>query len=166
METVMTLEQYEETYKRLDDECKKTTTKYNFLEKSLRAINLALADADEAVVKAHNDFVAFKMEVKRPNPPLVTADTLKEYIRTTAPSNFVTALLLSILERQTAEEKECRSSLAVNGAGFTKPDAKILTGIAAFYKERKYITYRQEQVLRHRLPKYAGQLLKIADLPK
>jgi len=81
--------------------------------------------------------------------------------------------LVAIYARQTADEQAAEITREHNGVGFTAFDAEILTSFAKqverFNKtpaaDRNYTTplsYKQTVILRKRMKKYAGQLLKIA----
>lgn len=67
--------------------------------------------------------------------------------------------LLLVYSKQTAFEQNSGRTLEYNCKGFTTLDAKILTGIAIFYKNHNFLTPRQDQIVKRLIPKYAGQIL-------
>lgn len=67
--------------------------------------------------------------------------------------------LLLIYSKQTISEQNSGQTLEYNCEGFTTLDAKILTGIAIFYKDHSFLTPRQDQIVKRLIPKYAGQIL-------
>ena len=67
--------------------------------------------------------------------------------------------LLLIYSKQTISEQNSGQTLEYNCEGFTTLDAKILTGIAIFYKDHSFLTPRQDQTVKRLMPKYAGQIL-------
>lgn len=67
--------------------------------------------------------------------------------------------LLLIYSKQTASEQNSSKTLEYNCEGFTTLDAEILTNIANFLKTYKFLTPRQDQVVKRLIPKYAGQIL-------
>lgn len=69
--------------------------------------------------------------------------------------------LVRIYERQTDIEKASQLTCVNNKVGFTGFDAEILSSIAEQYKSRGTVSPGQMVVLHKRMPKYAGQLLKI-----
>jgi len=71
--------------------------------------------------------------------------------------------LLAIYARQTATEKAIGDTTEHNSVGFTGWDAEILTSMAKQYNERGWLTVKQISVVMKRMPKYAGQLLKIIE---
>jgi hypothetical protein len=67
--------------------------------------------------------------------------------------------LLLIYSKQTASEQNSSKTLEHNCEGFTTLDAEILTNIAKFLQTYKFLTPRQDQVIKRLIPKYAGQIL-------
>ena len=67
--------------------------------------------------------------------------------------------LILLYEAQTSEEKSKSKTVEHNEVGFTALDAEILTGIANFYLGHKFLTPRQDEVLKKLIPKYASQIL-------
>ena len=74
--------------------------------------------------------------------------------------------LTVIYNNQTSDEKTSAETRYYNGKGFTGPDAKKLTSFAQYYERNGYLTERQMYVLHQKMPKYAGQLLKMSGLKK
>lgn len=71
--------------------------------------------------------------------------------------------LLALYELQTKSERKSLSSQEVNGEGFNRTDAKILSGIAMCYKQNMLISRKQLDAVRSRIKKYASQLAEIAN---
>ena len=67
--------------------------------------------------------------------------------------------LLLVYSKQTVPEQNLGKTLEYNCEGFTTLDAKMLTGIAIFYKDYKFLTPKQDQIVKRLMPKYAGQIL-------
>lgn len=67
--------------------------------------------------------------------------------------------LLLVYSKQTTSEQNSGQTLEYNCEGFTTLDAKILTGIATFYKNHNFLTPKQDQIVKRLIPKYAGQIL-------
>ena len=83
--------------------------------------------------------------------------------------------LFRIWQNQTAQEQNAEATIERNGIGFTGADAQILTSfvdqmIRKGFKIENVNTYtianffspKQSRLLRHRMPKYAGQLENIS----
>lgn len=71
--------------------------------------------------------------------------------------------LLAIFNKQTEDEKASEVTKHDNGVGFGGADGNILTSMAKFYNTRGFLTNGQLTYLRKAMPKYAGQLAKIAN---
>jgi hypothetical protein len=71
--------------------------------------------------------------------------------------------LLRISEFQTSEEFQKERCELYNKVGFTAFDAEILTSFSKQYKKRKFLTPKQMAVVFKAMPKYAGQLEKLAS---
>jgi hypothetical protein len=90
--------------------------------------------------------------------------------------------LLTVYEHQTLAERQAQKVEEHNGVGFTGIDGEILSSFAerllrngartaAYDLEKQfhlstYLTPSQEATLRNKMPKYAQQLLKIAEQKK
>ena len=59
---------------------------------------------------------------------------------------------------QTDHEKYCGRTAEYNGVGFNKVDSQILTGFAKQYKDRGFLSPKQEAILARRMPKYYKQI--------
>ena len=70
--------------------------------------------------------------------------------------------LLAIYNGQTSEEKAIGVTKEDNGIGFNGCDAEILTSIAQAYLMYRRLSPKQIAIVRNKMGKYAGQLLKIA----
>lgn len=90
-----------------------------------------------------------------------TADEIK--IKLLNDNAWVVRGLLAIYKFQTESEKYAQETLEHNNVGFNGADGKILSSIAEFYINRNFITEKQLYVVKKRMPKYAGQLARIAN---
>lgn len=68
---------------------------------------------------------------------------------------------MRIVDLQTAEEVASRATLSSNGVGLGAFDAEIITSIVQKYRSTGKLTRAQLDVLRRKMPKYAGQLYRI-----
>jgi len=77
--------------------------------------------------------------------------------------------ILALYSKQTENEKVADVTNVDNGMGFTGADAYILTQFAKFIlngawkNDGERLTDGQRTLARKKLPKYAGQLARIAD---
>lgn len=69
--------------------------------------------------------------------------------------------LALIADKQTLAEQDQHQSNETNGVGFTKFDADILTSFADQLKYRGSLSPKQDAILFKRMPKYAGQILRL-----
>lgn len=69
--------------------------------------------------------------------------------------------LLRIYDKQTETEKAVKETHDWNEVGFSGVDGRIMTSIADFYVKRKYMTIKQKAIVRTKMKKYCGQLLKL-----
>lgn len=76
--------------------------------------------------------------------------------------NWLTRSLVAIYEGQTHQEKITMTTTEDNGIGFNGVDATILTSFAEQWNSRKWLSTKQIAILAKKMPKYAGQLAKIA----
>ena len=63
-----------------------------------------------------------------------------------------------IFANQTTGEVSSKETYHANGVGFTVQDARILTSLSEFYKNRGFLTEKQMNLLYAKMGKYAGQL--------
>lgn len=75
---------------------------------------------------------------------------------------WLTRSLMAIYEGQTSQEKLAMVTTEDNGIGFNGVDAEILTSFANQWRSQKWLSYKQLVVLAKKMPKYSGQLAKIA----
>jgi len=71
-----------------------------------------------------------------------------------------------IYDNQTADEKSSATTRHYNNIGFTGADAEFLTSLAQQYERKGDLSDKQMAVLYKKMPKYAGQLLKMSGLKK
>lgn len=89
----------------------------------------------------------------------------KELIKTritTEPRQAIRALI-ALYEKQTTYEKSAHQTREANKVGFSAFDAEILTSFAEQFKERGRLTENQIVILKKKIGKYAGQLLKMVE---
>ena len=71
--------------------------------------------------------------------------------------------LTVVYRNQTADEQRAQQTIEHNGIGFSGPDAEILSSFARQYQQRGSLSPRQMNVLRRKIPSYAGQVARVAD---
>jgi hypothetical protein len=71
--------------------------------------------------------------------------------------------LVVLYARQTASEQESHTTHVKNGCGFNGVDAGILSSFAEQVLRGRRLSLKQLRIAYKKLPKYAGQLLKIAE---
>jgi hypothetical protein len=71
--------------------------------------------------------------------------------------------MLRIYEFQTDQEKQIKETVESNGVGFSGCDAEILSSFSKQVLNGKTLSYNQMFRLMKKMPKYAGQLDKIAQ---
>ena len=74
--------------------------------------------------------------------------------------------LTVVYRNQTADEQRAQQTIEHNGIGFSGPDAEILSSFARQYQQRGSLSPRQMNVLRRKLPSYAGQVARVADMTR
>ena len=89
----------------------------------------------------------------------------KEIIREKLATNdaWLIRAVMAIFEKQTAQEQTSEETRENNGVGFNGTDAAILSSFAKFYAARGFLSPKQLAIARRKMPKYAGQLLTIAQ---
>ena len=70
--------------------------------------------------------------------------------------------LLRLYEYQTQAEKDAVGSYVLNGVGFSKFDSEMLSSFAEQLLKKKFLSPKQMVLLKLKIMKYAGQLVKIA----
>jgi hypothetical protein len=105
------------------------------------------------------------MEQEKVQYHAMTDAELKEYfaekLRTS--SAWVRRALIAIYKYQTEDEKVVGETKHHNGVGFTGADANILSSFARklMENERYILSPKQLEIAHKKLPKYAGQLVRI-----
>ena len=84
-------------------------------------------------------------------------ESIKKLIQTNDLAVYRALVLLYSF--QTDEEKNTDKVKTVNGKGFNKLDAEILSSMARQVKSGRHLTDKQMYVARPKLMKYAGQIL-------
>ncbi len=88
-------------------------------------------------------------------------------------SRWMLKALLTIYERQTADEQVTKSTRVHNGVGFTGVDGEILSSFAERLQQRggmrvigadvnTIFSEKQQILLKRKMPKYARQLVDLA----
>lgn len=71
--------------------------------------------------------------------------------------------LIRIYEYQTADEQAIGYTQNLNGVGFNGADSDILSSMAEQVNNGRQMTDRQMEIIFKKMPKYAKQLMEIAD---
>lgn len=90
-----------------------------------------------------------------------TKSEIQELLKTN--NSMVIKSLLKLYEYQTIEEREMKSVNQLNGVGFNRYDSEILSSIAEYYIKYGKVSLKQLEVVRKRIMKYSGQILKIIE---
>lgn len=102
------------------------------------------------------------MPKKKPIPTVTvngkiwTEPDIKTLIQTNEAAQLRALVLLN--SKQTAHEKNLGHTAELNKVGFNKLDSALLQGFARQYKSRGFLSDRQMDILRKRLPKYSKQI--------
>lgn len=108
--------------------------------------------------------MAKQMEFEFGPAPEPKPELTKEYIAHMVKTNrgWARRAVLALYNLQTPDEQSVNSTFIENGKGFNSYDAYTLSEIAKVFLARGLPTSTEWRILHNRLPKYAGQLLKIA----
>lgn len=90
-----------------------------------------------------------------------TVEEIRE--RVTNDQRWTERAIMALYRRQTEDERLGQHTNELNGAGFNKADAEILSSFAKQLQWGGHLTPRQFDVARRRVAKYAGQLARIAQ---
>jgi len=93
------------------------------------------------------------------NGKIWTKESLQELIATNDTALYTA--MIRIFNKQTNDEVMEEDTYLHNDRGFSSIDGKIMTSISKFYLKRKYVTIKQKAIIREKMKKYCGQLLKI-----
>jgi len=98
----------------------------------------------------------------------LTKIEIKEYVKNKLASSepWMKQALLKIFEFQTEEEKDWESTHFHNGVGFTGVDGKILSSFAKQLQKRGWLSPKQMDILKKKMPKYWKQIIEISDKEK
>ena len=104
-------------------------------------------------------------KAKAPAIMVKGAELTKELIQTRMATNdaWLYRAVVSIFERQTADEQNAETTAHDNGVGFTSADAPLLSSFAKQITARGFLTPKQKAFAVKKMHKYAGQLLRIAQ---
>lgn len=86
---------------------------------------------------------------------------IKQKLKTDA--NWALRGLVAIWKKQTADERAIKATTHHNKVGFTGADAEFFSKLAERVDADLGLSYKQMQCVFRAMPKYAGQLRKIAD---
>lgn len=92
-----------------------------------------------------------------------------QYVKQMLATNKVWALkaLVRIYqENQTADEQAAKVTSHDNGIGFSGCDAEFLSSLAEQYLRRGNLSDKQMTFVHKKMPKYAGQVIKMSDAAK
>lgn len=78
----------------------------------------------------------------------------------------VKALVRIYQENQTSDEQVRKVTTEDNGIGFTGVDAEFLSSLAEQYLRRGSLSDKQMSFVFKKMPKYAGQVIKMSDTAK
>jgi hypothetical protein len=95
------------------------------------------------------------------NPRLIE---IKEKVATDP--RWTERAILAIYKMQTREEQAKGVTKVHNGIGFTGPDGEIFSSFAQWIKLHGHLTPKQLFIAQKKMPKYAGQLCDIAEIPR
>ena len=90
-----------------------------------------------------------------------TAEEIKNLVATN--DKVLYGALKQLYARQTEDEKAIQGTSCKNGMGFNGADAQYLSSVAEFLLQTGFLTYKQKIIVRKKLVKYTGQLVKIAN---
>jgi hypothetical protein len=92
----------------------------------------------------------------------------KEYIefKLTTSTKWLEHGILAIYSKQTADEKRANATLRSDGCGFNAYDVETLSIYAKQLLKGNHLDPVQRGKARHKMLKYSGQLLKIAQEKK
>ena len=75
---------------------------------------------------------------------------------------FLARSLVKVYEAQTPNEQATQTTHESNGVGFTGVDAEFASSLAKQYIDKGYLSPKQIVYTRKLMPKYSGQLSRIA----
>lgn len=77
--------------------------------------------------------------------------------------NWACNALIAVFKNQTSDEQLGHYTKHTNSKGFTKFDAELLTSFAHQYISKNWLSKRQLEIVRKRIPRYWRQLLALAN---
>tara|TARA_Y100000758_G_scaffold193551_1_gene137904 strand:- start:9 stop:311 length:303 start_codon:yes stop_codon:yes gene_type:complete len=95
---------------------------------------------------------------------MATLKHYKQIIKNGIESNdrFLCDSLVKVYELQTPAEQNWGVTAELNGVGFTGVDAEFASSLAKQYIDKGYLSPKQMVFARKIMPKYSGQLSRIA----
>ena len=101
---------------------------------------------------------------------IIIKKMIHEHVRNLLATNAQNAQkgLVLIYKQQTPMERAFRGQTLEekNGFGFTAFDSEILSSFAEQMLKRGWLSFRQNEVLRRKMPKYARQIVEISGEEK
>jgi len=91
---------------------------------------------------------------------MITIPELKRKL--TKDSRWQQRAITVLYEYQTYAERDWKETCELNGVGFNGADAYILSSFAQQINAGRTLSEKQRAIASKKLPKYAGQLLRIA----
>lgn len=95
------------------------------------------------------------------NPELTK---IKEKVATV--QQWTERAILAIYKLQTVDEQAVGHTKVHNAVGFSGPDSELLTSFAQGIERYGHLTPKQLFIAQKKMPKYAGQLCDIAQIPR
>jgi hypothetical protein len=98
--------------------------------------------------------------------PEITTEIIKEKLIND--QRWLERGILAIMNYQTDREIRAKQTIEDNGVGFNGVDGQILTSFGKWIEKSTYplgqkLTVKQAALARKKMPKYAGQLLRITQ---
>lgn len=84
-------------------------------------------------------------------------------VKLTERNDWLARAIVVIHSHQTSDEQYLRETVYHNQVGFNAIDAEIMSSFADQINAGRYLSPKQLAVARRIMPKYAGQLVKIAE---
>ena len=76
---------------------------------------------------------------------------------------WIERAVIAIFEKQTIDEQSAETTSHKNGIGFNGVDAFILSSFAKQLKKGRHLSTKQFAIAQKKMPKYAKQLVRIAN---
>lgn len=90
-----------------------------------------------------------------------TAEKIREKLAS-GDRGWLVHSLQTLYDQQTADEKMSEETSHRNSVGFSGHDAEILSSFAKQWRAKRWLSEKQYAILQKKLPKYSGQLERLA----